>query len=1535
MQPRRQLVVLYSALLMFVIGAGAIGGLVAATQSEGGRDWIRRQLERQLVTGMKGHVHIGRMSGSFLTDIQLDSLNITDPEDSLFLASGPVRLTYDPRDILDGRIIVRSADIQRPKVIFREENDHRWNFRKVFPLEEEGPPRPRGPRTAFGSLVLFNNVHVHGLHFQLTLPWEPDDSLKGGRRDSAAAYNVGEEQLEIRRVTTKGVPGFQRTWRWTDANATLNRIRFRHPDSTGRQFDIARLDVVEKIPPFDFRNMKGGLYWLGDTIWLNLPHFELPNSVARAKGTIRWGTGPVQYDIKIHSDSTAMRDIAWIYETLPRTGGGKMDLHIKNEPKDPRVMNYAITNMDLRSNGSRLRGNMTYGVGGPVLILKDVNLELLPANFALLETLNGQPFPYPWRGDISGTVRARGGPVNHFVVDRARLTFRDANVPGAVMRGVGRGELDILHPGDLKFHAFKVEVAEFDLRTAQFVNPDFPSLRGVVAGSATLDSMWTDLRFRDGELTHRDGDDAAVSRFMGSGRITMAQNIIFDVSAAALPLAVTTVAKSYPSIPFRGDFAGALRVKGSANDLSVTADFAGDAGRVQLDGAFDALSPQYRAVANGSLTAFDLRTGFGKQALPTSMLSGRFAVELQGDSLSSLEGTANVYVDRSVVDSVRVYSGLAQLRFGGGKVQVDSLRVETIAGLLTKTGQANAIGLTDAARDTITFAIEADSLGGLRRYLARGANQSANQSANTAAMALTDSLEGTARLEGAIIGSLDRFDLQLRLDARDLRYGATTARHVVGSVALRDFPNNPVGPLAIRFDTVRASELSFARVAANVELLTDQRATGTIAGDMPRGARARASLSGGRRGDTTEVRLDSLAVVTAADAWSLDRSATARIVGTSLAFDTLALSGVTGGHFAARGAVPDQGPLAVSLRADRIPLADFGELLQLETALKGSASLQAELSGTRSDPVMRLAAQAEDAQVAGLRLDHVEAQGTYAAQRLITSLEYTRRGIPALRLTGKLPIDLALRPGVVRLLEEPMSVQVRTDTVGLVLLESFSRAITAARGGMSVNLDVAGTWKHPRLLGELSVRDGAMTLAPMGRATLSGIEADIRFLGDSVEVRKLSARAGPTRNNQANVTGALKIADIENPLFNLGLTARNFNVLNRAGFADLDVSGSLRLTGSRDRAVLSGDSLTVDRGVLNVSNLFQKKLIALDENEIAGIIDTSAFADRRIFAQSSGRFVDNLTMNGLQVTMGRDVWLRSEEANINLGGQLNITRSRLQRGTANANVGSQLALVGTLQTVRGSYRLSVGPGVQRAFDVETGDVRFFGDADLNPTLSINALHTVRQYSTQSARPDVRVRVHIGGTLASPTAELSSPDSLRVTNGDLISYLVTGGPSDEIGGRNSDIGSTAARVFVSSFGTFLGGKATGTLCDDAQISTAGLDAYQGKIADVGAGLLSGTRFNCAKQVGVNTFVRLDAGLCQVGQLLAPGGSSAEAPTFADALGVKVDYRVRSNVTFSFGIEPPTSAVLCSRDANARGFAPTPRQFGLDIFRLWRF
>jgi translocation and assembly module TamB len=445
---------------------------------------------------------------------------------------------------------------------------------------------------------------------------------------------------------------------------------------------------------------------------------------------------------------------------------------------------------------------------------------------------------------------------------------------------------------------------------------------------------------------------------------------------------------------------------------------------------------------------------------------------------------------------------------------------------------------------------------------------------------------------------------------------------------------------------------------------------------------------------------------------------------------------------------------------------------------------------------------------------------------------------------------------------------------------------------------------------------------------LRGLEADIGFLGDSIAVRRLAVRSGASPTALAEIAGGyVGIRDLENPTFHLPLSLQAFQVIDRPRFADLDLTGSVLLDGAFKSATLRG-SLTVDRGVIYVPELYQKRVISLDDPELYRIVDTSAFVERRLLPAAPPAFMDNLLVQGVPIQMGRDVWLRSQEANINLGGLVRLTRGRVQGGPKAGQV--QLALEGTLQTVRGTYRLNLGP-VQRTFQVENGDLRFYGDPDLNAALNINALHTVRQFSQQGSRPDVRVRVHLGGTLLSPTAELSSPDSLRVTNADLISYLVTGGPSYAIGGAAGDYGSTAANVLLSSFGSVLGGRASGGLCDDAQLSTAGLEAYGGGLRYVGANILSGTRFNCAKQLSEKAFVRADFGLCQFGQ----GTSTSDPLSWADAIGVKVDYHVRDDVTLSGGVDPATSAVLCTRDATARGFAPTPRQFGFDLFKFWRF
>lgn len=1511
---RRQLLVLVSALAMVLIGAAAVGALVGATQSEGGREWIRAQVSRALNSGLRGRLHVGRLSGTFLTDLTIDSLELRDPDDSVFVASGPLTLRYDPRDLVDGRFLFRSVSARHATLVIRKELDGGWNFRKIFPVgADDSAPPVRRARGAFGARIVFNDIRLDSAEFRLSKPWTPDDSLTGARRDSAIAFNLADTANDIRRVSQGTRRGFQKTWRWRNLDAHITRLRFRDPDSTGRQFDIARLDVDETSPPFRIRNLAGRALWRGDTVWIDARRFALPGSTGSAVGKVEWPTGDTFWDVRFRSDFTALADIAWISPSIPRVGGGAMRLHVKSRA-DPSVTDYAITGMDVRSGGTRLRGAMTFGVGGPVLEVRDVDLVLDPADFVFFEALNTAPFPYPWRGTVTGRIRATGGPVNHFQVERADLAFADANVPGATARGTGHGELDILFPGLAKFHGFAVNVDHFDLRTGQFLNPNFPRLNGLVSGTATLDSIWTDVRVRDADITHVDGDSLAPTRLRGEARVTLGNDFVsFDANAVALPLSMTTLARSYPALPLRGDFRGPLRASGNVADFTLSTDLTGDGGRVQVDGRFDAFEPGFGVTARGAVNGFDIRRAFANDRLPATAVDARFAVDVRGDSLANLAGSAQLDVDRSLVDSVRVFGGTAAVRLAEGLLRVDSLRLESVAGILRARG---ALGTIPAATDTLRFEFTGDSLGGLRRYLTRAG--------------AADSLEGVLRATGVLTGRVSHFALDAAVAGTGVLLRATEAREVRGTVALSALPDSATGSVTMRLDGVRSGSLAVSEGDLRADLLGgwQARVSGRFA--APSGAEARVLADVRRRADTTIIRFDSLRTRTASNAWRLERPGTVTLSGDGFGLDTVVLAGERGGRIAAAGRATNGDTIAVNLRAEAVPLADVGELLQSREPMAGIATLRADLRGTRLRPDLFFSAVLDGATIAGMPLDRVEADGRYADRRLTTSLALSRAGVPALHADASLPLDLAFEPTGSRFLEEPLTAHIRTDSAGLGLLQSFLPSVTEARGGLRMDVDVAGTWRHPRFTGSITVTDGALSLRPMGAVRLQGVVADIGLLGDSIAVRRIAARSGPGRAT-AELTGGISLREVEDPAFALRLDALGFNAIADARLADLDLTGSLRLSGRRSGAVLTG-GFTVDRGVIRLPELIQKRVISLDDPNLFRVVDTTALANRRLLTAGDSLFMNNLAVRNVQIRMGPDVWLRSDEANINLGGSVAVTRTRVTTGPSAGRW--QMALEGPLQTVRGTYRLSLGP-VQRTFTVENGDVRFYGDPDLNATLNINALYTVRQVSQQGARPDVRVRVHIGGTRLSPTAELSSPDSGRVTQADLISYLATGGPSTAISGPSTDYGSAAYQFALSTVGTYLGGKASGGFCDDVQISTASLNALGGQLRTVGSQALQGTRFNCAKQVTDRIFVRLDAGLCSVGRLVDPGGSAAGPANITDAFGVKLDYRLASDLTVSGGVEPSTSAVYCRDDASARGFAPTPKQFGLDLVRLWRF
>jgi translocation and assembly module TamB len=1510
---RRRVVVLASALVLFTLGALIVVAVIAITRTSYGRDRIRDFVIAQLAPKTKGKLYIGHVvGGSLFSGVAIDSVEIRGADDSLFIATGRIVADYDLRDLFDQRVLVHSLTIEHPVIRMAQDSLGFWNFKKIWP---SGPPQAPKAARGWGDYIVIDTATVRNATFVLTLPWTPADSLKGARRDSAIKANLSRDDAEIRRAAN----GFMHTWRWTKAYLATSRVRISEPDSAGRFFQIRRLDVDESQPPFPFKRINGTLAWLGDSIWVDFKHFDLPASTGSGKGKIWWGSDlPMRYDVRIVGDSVSMRDVNWVYPQLPLTGGGKMVLGIRSE-RDPHITDYVLTEMDVNSTASRVRGNMTFGVGGPVLIVKDVALQGSPFDFELIKTLNGKPFPYDWRGTITGTVRGKGGPVNRFVLDDANVVFQDANVPGAVTRAVGHGELDILFPAFTAFHHFSVDVEQLDLRTPRFVNKNFPELNGFVSGHVVLDSSWLDVRFTDADLTHRDGPGEP-SRVTGRGRLTLGDQFVsYDAALDAQPLSFTTLARSYPKVPLRGPYRGPLRLQGNIGDLALSGELTGAGGTFSVDGQFDFFPPGFKAQANLTLLKLDARTLLDTNTVPMTSLNGRIRADVAGDSLGNATGTVGIELDRSLVDSVRMYPSMARLSFGDQKVRVDTLHVETTAATIVASG---ALGAVRGVTDSLAVLVTLDSLGGLRRYLGLKPDTTV---ALDGEGSVADSLPGTARIAGHLRGSVDSLGADGTIEAHKLWMRGDRVSRVGGEFALRDLTHTHTGTASVHLDTLVISGVALAQATAAVEMRDST--SGIFVASITSMNASRVLVRGDATigTDTSLVRFDTTTISAGSNRWHLVRPALLTLARGGAALDTMQLVGSQGGQLTLAGTLPKDDPVHFMFRADSLPLDDVGTLVQSSVAYRGRARFSLDVTGTRAAPEMQLATEMRNAQFGDVHVDRVTGTGTYRNRRLDATAELVRGGTPVITAQASLPLDLSLQTVRRRLLDDTLHATIRSDSADFGIIEALSPSFRKAGGKFYANLDIGGTWSHETISGGLGIVNGTVSPVMVGDS-IFGINADLRFAGDRLRVNHLSMRTRDERDGRLEVDSSswVDFKTPKNPSFDVTVRATDFHAINQPRLAHLDISADLTLTGSYSGSALTG-SVTVQRGSIFIPDSPSKRVISLDDPELFNIVDTTVFANRSILPKAPPELLRAMEIQA-QIVMGSDIWLRSSEANIKLGGAVDLRRT-VQRGQP------QLALNGFLSTERGTYRVNLGV-VQRTFTVAGGTITFYDDPNFNPTLNIRAVNTVRQFSgSQIAAEALRVGVQIGGTLTQPKLVLSSADSLQISQTDLVSYLITGAPNFDFGSgaaANALLG-TASSFFSDRLRNSWGG------IDLFDIQLGRYDTQRGQSGGIG-GIFQQARLGVGKQFGDRTFMTLNTSLCRVSSLLGAGNTSTGGgglPIDPKDIGVKVEHQLnlKANLSISASIDPPSSAQCTS--SSTRGFVPTPLQYGLDLFRTWRF
>jgi autotransporter translocation and assembly factor TamB len=1383
---RRLRIVIATAVVLVGLLLIVVLSFVGVTHTGFGQERVRRMVGTMLEGQVKGKVYLGHMSGGFFNGVTIDSVEIRDDEDSVFFASGPIRVEYDPRDLFDRRILLSHLEAHRPVVHLRQHENGEWNWRRIFPASVE---KQRRNERGFGQYIVVDTSEIHDAALTLTLPWHPSDSLRGAKLDSAIRFELHRPDHEIRRTRE----GFARTWRWTQMQANLGFARIADPDTVGRLARIRKMSFTETDPPFKFRNVSGTMLNLGDSIFMDTDHWDLPKSTGSGHGSVVWGNDlPVRYYVHVVGDSVSLSDVSWVYPTLPTTGGGKLELDIRSQ-RNPHLIDYILTKMDVRTTGSRLLGQMTFGTGGPVLAVKNVDVEAMPVDFDLLRTFNGKKFPYDWQGKITGHVKASGGPLNHFQVEQSSLIFEDAHVPGAVTEAAGRGELDILFPAFTAFHDFHVDVATLDLRTLQYLNPLFPKIKGTVSGTATLDSSWLDVRFRDADLYHHDGAQP-VSHVTGKGRVTWGDYLTYDLALQAQPLSFTALWHSYPLLPLRGSYSGPVQVKGASPNLLVNTTLTGPAGTFAYSGLIDADPVQYGARGRATTSGLDLRTLLEKNTLPHTQLTGQYDLDLRGESLANLAGSAVASIEKSTLADFRVDPSIARLRFANGVATVDTLALNA-AGLRARA--SGTFGLTGGHSGALKFTAVMDSLSRLRALVPALANN-----------AQLDSLRGSGELTGELAGSADHLSLNGVIHANDVRLGRRRVESVRGTILLADVTKAMNGSLIFGADTVALGPVGFNSIRASVALASPT--SGHFSASMLSERGVETDLSGNitRSRDTTVLRLDSAAV-----------------------------------------------------QVD----ADNRYRLQSPSRIVFSKGF--------------------------LSLDSLLLQHTSRAKLIVRSVHLSADSIRG---------------------------HIRTDSVDMRLFRAFVPGLVDAHGAIVADVDIRGSIKQPRLFGQISLADGSAVFSNLG-TSFRRIRADIALSGDTVHIRQLSAETVKDQRGSLNVEGTVSFEHYDNPSFSLVANASNFHAIDKPGLASLDISTGtpVTLSGSTLEAVMRG-TVRVERGTIYIPEVVKKRIIDLDDPEFQSVVDTLLAQNREVMPRPPKAVARNLRLENVAVDIANDVWLRSSEANIKLGGSLNVTLSPQNPGEP-----PRLALEGQLSADRGTYRLNiVDPFIQPTFDVQSGNLRFFGTPDLNPSLDIRAIHTVRQPRQSANGRDVRVEVDITGTLARPQLALRNPDNLPLSESDLLSYLVTGEPA--VGLDNT--GNRVAGLGVRALGNIVTSALPKNILDIVELQTAtfGNDPTQSATNPSYYSLLN-TRAVLGKQLGSRWFLGLSTGLCFV-----------NSGAFKENLGLQLEYRISSVYSAQAAIEPGSSDRRCEKGPTATIQATqTPPQLGFDLFRNWRF
>jgi hypothetical protein len=971
-------------------------------------------------------------------------------------------------------------------------------------------------------------------------------------------------------------------------------------------------------------------------------------------------------------------------------------------------------------------GTSSFGATGGIAFngeprLDDMQLRLHEVQ---VELLRRELPDLPPGGTLAGRLTLDGRPSMMSVA--GALTHVDARV------GTSSVALDggVALTGGLRFRELDLQLQPLQVPLIRAFAPDLP-IGGTLTGQATLNGAPDSRIAVRGDVVHIERGNR--SHLTGHADVATGPGGWAAVDVTLQPLALATAGAFVPAAGLHGVVTGRVQATGNLGDLRLAADLAtADGGTIRADGTLDLAADQPGYDVSAHMSDFDV-AAISWRAPAQTQLTGTLSAAGRGTDPATMRAQVAADLVDSEVDDVRADRVRVQARIADGLATVDSsvIRLDDAEAVLH-----GSFGLVAWQRGDLAYRVTVDSLHAFAAWMPAAdtaiiAADTAVIAADTAVIAADtsvlaadtaavrpsapaapaavvaadvmlgadsalvhavsdgrnvprDSLAGRLRAAGTLRGNIHDFDVYGRADMEDVVFGGTQVGSGSAEYTLLGLQTDtPDVTVDGSFGSVVAAGMAFDTVDVQGRYRGSQFGEGhaVVSARQADGTEFAADAAFTLALDRNELRLADATLRFDTITWQTTQPAVIGWGAAGIEVEHLDLRSSAGGRIFADGTMPDQGTGELQVIAENVEIAQVMSLLQQETDMTGRLDIDAHITGSRLDPVMSGTARLTNAQVDATDAPDVNVAFSYAGRQLNADAQLVHENRVVAEAEARLPVELALAGVPRRLLPGDLVVDVRADSLPVEAFPVVTEQVENVRGRISGEFSVRGTVDAPLLAGNLDLAVASMRVVPLG-VNFDEVNGSLTLEGSTITIDSLIARSGgPVR-----VDGTIEVASLTEPVFNLEVVTDGALLIDVERLrlrADADVS----ITGPLTSLVVRGDA----------------------------------------------HALDNVSMD-IALTIDRDVWLRSPEANVEIYtppevGPLRITSDGARAGSTHRH------------HQHGPRRIRVHEPPLRP-DARRRDVHR-GRRELDPLIQVAAEHEVRL----PGREAFEIRVVLGGTVS--------------------------------------------------------------------------------------------------------------------------------------------------------------------------------------------